>query len=64
VLEQLAASIEKVFLTLDADGNGLLDIEELKAGFASMVCNNKRYQSVKYFAFFLKQFIDCAQWLI
>ena len=34
---QLSASIEKVFLSLDADGNGFLDRNELKAGFASMV---------------------------
>jgi hypothetical protein len=34
---QLAASIEKVFRCLDADGNGLLDRNELKAGFAAMV---------------------------
>jgi hypothetical protein len=34
---QLSASIEKVFRCLDADGNGFLDRNELKAGFASMV---------------------------
>ena len=34
---QLAASIEKVFHCLDTDGNGLLDRNELKAGFAAMV---------------------------
>ena len=34
---QLSASIEKVFHSLDADGNGFLDRDELKAGFASMV---------------------------
>jgi Ca2+-binding EF-hand superfamily protein len=38
VLRQLSASIEKVFHSLDADGNGFLDRNELKAGFASMVC--------------------------
>jgi hypothetical protein len=38
---QLAASIEKVFCALDTDGNGFLDCDELKAGFASMVCENK-----------------------
>jgi hypothetical protein len=36
---QLSASIEKVFRCLDADGNGFLDRDELKAGFASMVCS-------------------------
>ena len=34
---QFSASIEKVFCCLDADGNGFLDRNELKAGFASMV---------------------------
>jgi Ca2+-binding EF-hand superfamily protein len=34
---QLAASTEKVFCSLDTDGNGFLDRDELKAGFASMV---------------------------
>jgi hypothetical protein len=34
---QLSASIEKVFQCLDADGNGFLDRDELKAGFAAMV---------------------------
>jgi hypothetical protein len=38
---QLAVSIEKVFCTLDADGNGFLNSDELKAGFASMVCTSK-----------------------
>ena len=35
---QLSLSIEKVFSSLDTDGNGFLDCNELKAGFASMVC--------------------------
>ena len=34
---QLSASIDEVFHSLDADGNGSLDLEELKAGFAAMV---------------------------
>jgi hypothetical protein len=34
---QFSASIEKVFCCLDSDGNGFLDRNELKAGFASMV---------------------------
>ncbi len=34
---QLAASIERVFRSLDADGNGVLDRDELRAGFAAMV---------------------------
>ena len=34
---QLSASIDKVFRCLDADGNGFLDRDELKAGFAAMV---------------------------
>jgi Ca2+-binding EF-hand superfamily protein len=34
---QLSASIEKVFCCLDTDGNGFLDRDELKAGFAAMV---------------------------
>jgi hypothetical protein len=34
---QLAASIERVFRSLDADCNGFLDRDELRAGFAAMV---------------------------
>ena len=37
VYAQLSASIDKVFHCLDADGNGSLDRDELKAGFAAMV---------------------------
>jgi hypothetical protein len=37
---QLSASIEEVFHSLDADGNGSLDLEELKAGFAAMVSSS------------------------
>jgi hypothetical protein len=35
---QLSLSIDKVFCSIDTDGNGFIDCNELKAGFASMVC--------------------------
>jgi uncharacterized protein (UPF0261 family) len=38
LVTQLSTSIDMVFSSLDTDGNGFLDRDELKAGFASMVC--------------------------
>ena len=48
---QLSASIEKVFQCLDADGNGFLDRDELKAGFAAMVSSRPDIPASQYRVF-------------